>query len=139
MFKRILIPVDLAAVHEPAVRMAAKLAQTNNGSITLLHVVELIPGLPQEEERLFYQRLEKQAQVHLAKLAKIAAESKASCSAEVVVGHPLKEIVEYAEKNAMDLIVLTSHRVKLENPVIGWGTLSYKIGILSQCPVLLVK
>lgn len=139
MFKRILIPVDLADVHDAAIRTAARLAKPNNGAITLLHIVEEIPGLPQEEERLFYQRLEKQARAHLVKLAGIAAEAKVPCTMEVMIGRPLAEILQFAEKNGADLIVLSSHRVKLENPVVGWGTLSYKIGILSQCPVLLVK
>jgi hypothetical protein len=39
----------------------------------------------------------------------------------------------------IDLIVLNSHRIDLKNPGAGWGTWSYKIGILSQRPVLPVK
>jgi hypothetical protein len=38
----------------------------------------------------------------------------------------------------VDRIVLSSHRIDLQNPSAGWGTVSYKVGILSQCAVLLV-
>jgi nucleotide-binding universal stress UspA family protein len=58
---------------------------------------------------------------------------------EVVFGHRAPEIVRYAAEVGADLIVLTSHRIDLQNPAAGWGTVSYKVGILAQGPVLLVK
>ena len=54
-------------------------------------------------------------------------------------GNRAPEIVRYAGEIGVDLIVLKSHRIDLENPSAGWGTVSYKVGILAQCPVLLVK
>jgi hypothetical protein len=39
----------------------------------------------------------------------------------------------------VDFIVLASHRIALSRPGYGWSTLSYKIGVLAPCPVLLVK
>ena len=48
-------------------------------------------------------------------------------------------IVKYAAANEVDLIVLASHRVKPSRVDRDWGTMSYKVGILAQCPVLLVK
>jgi universal stress protein A len=44
-----------------------------------------------------------------------------------------------AKARRADLIVLASHPV---NPAMlgrDWGTISYKVGILAQCAVLLVK
>ena len=58
---------------------------------------------------------------------------------EVIFGDRAHEIVRYAMERGVDLIVLSSHRIDLGNPSAGWGTVSYKVGILSQCPVLLVK
>jgi nucleotide-binding universal stress UspA family protein len=57
----------------------------------------------------------------------------------VFVGTPAEEIVKYAAKERVDLIVLASHRVNLSGSARGWGTTSYKVGILCPCPVLLVK
>ena len=54
-------------------------------------------------------------------------------------GNRAQEIVRYAMEAGVDLIVLTSHRIDLQDSSAGWGTVSYKVGILSQCPVLLVK
>ena len=42
MFKKILVPVDLTDVHQPALDIAARLAKENDGEVTLLHVVEVI-------------------------------------------------------------------------------------------------
>ena len=57
----------------------------------------------------------------------------------VVYGKPAEEIVRFAVDKQVDLIVLASHQIDLSRLGHGWGTLSYKIGVLAPCPVLLVK
>jgi nucleotide-binding universal stress UspA family protein len=57
----------------------------------------------------------------------------------IVRGRRAEEIVKYAAANEVDLIVLASHRVNPSAVDRDWGTISYKVGILAQCPVLLVK
>ena len=139
MFRKILVPVDLTDAHQNTVRIGAQLAESEGGSLTLLHVVEVIYGLGLAEDRDFYGRLERRARAHLEKLRGAAGQSKAPFRLEVLFGKPAAEVVRFATEHSIDLIVLTSHRIDLENLGEGWGTLSYKIGILSQCPVLLVK
>ena len=139
MFKKILVPVDLSDTHQQAVEIAARLAGESEGQVTLLHVVEVIPGLWVEEERDFYDRLEAAARDHLSGLGRQLEEKHVHRREEIIFGNRAEEIVRYAMEAGVDLIVLTSHRIDLKNPGAGWGTLSYKIGILSQCPVLLVK
>ncbi len=60
-------------------------------------------------------------------------------SAEVLYGNRVNEILRFAAEKKVDLIVMGSHRLALRHPGENWGTISYKIGILSRCPVLLVK
>ena len=139
MFKKILVPIDLSDSHQQAIEIAAKLAGEGDGQVTLLHVVEVIPGLWIEEERDFYDRLEAAARAHLSRLGRQLEELHVPRREEVIFGNRAEEIVRYAMEAGVDLIVLRSHRIDLENPGAGWGTLSYKVGILSQCPVLLVK
>jgi nucleotide-binding universal stress UspA family protein len=57
----------------------------------------------------------------------------------VVVGTPSEDIVRYAAANRVDLIVMASHRVDPSRRSRGWGTTSYKVGILCRCPIMLVK
>jgi nucleotide-binding universal stress UspA family protein len=139
MFAKILIPVDLTDTHQQAIEIAAQLASESGGQVTLLHVVEVIPGLWVDEERDFYDRLEAAARDHLVRLGRQLEERNIARREEIIFGNRAEEIVRYAMEAGVDLIVLKSHRIDLENPGAGWGTLSYKISILSQCPVLLVK
>ncbi len=139
MFNRILVPIDLSDRHQQALEIAARLASESTGQVTLLHVVEVIPGLWVEEEREFYDRLEAAARDHLARLGRQFEPYGVPRREEVIFGNRAEEVVRYALGMEADLIVLTSHRIDPQIPGAGWGTLSYKIGILSQCPVLLVK
>ena len=54
-------------------------------------------------------------------------------------GDRAEEIVRFATTHKIDLIVLASHRVKRSAGGRDWGTISYKVGSLARCPVLLVK
>ena len=58
---------------------------------------------------------------------------------EASIGQPARDIVRAAVRRKVDLLVLGSHRVRLDRPTLAWGTISYKVGIFCQCPVLLVK
>jgi len=139
MFQKILMPVDLTDVHQPALDIAARLAQESAGEVTLLHVIEVITEEWAGEEHDFYDRLEQKARDHLARLGHYLRERAVPLREEVVFGNRAPEIVRYAVEAGIDLIVLKSHRIDLQNPSAGWGTVSYKVGILAQCPVLLVK
>jgi nucleotide-binding universal stress UspA family protein len=138
MFKKILVPVDLSDLHQQAMEIAEALAVESGGEVILLHVIEVIPELWMEQERDFYARIEQRARAHLAQLGRRLGERKVSRREEVTYGNRSHEIVRYATETGIDLIVLSSHRVDLNDPG-SWGTLSHQIGILSQCPVLLVK
>ena len=138
MFQRILVPVDLTEKNVRAVRTAGSLARRMEGEVTLLHVIETL-DLPFEELEEFYERLEAKAAAAMRDLSAPLEEASLPHSQHVVYGKRGEEIVEFAEENGVDLVVLRSHRVDLEDPGAGWTTLSYKVAILAQCPVLLVK
>lgn len=139
MFQKILLPVDLSDRHGRAVESAARLAAQNSGEVILLHVIELIPGLPMEDEKAFYGRLEKLAASHLEKISRLLKQKSARCRHEILFGNRGSETVRYAREHGIDLIIVTSPRVDPEHIATGWGSLSYKIGLAATCPVLLVK
>ena len=139
MFKKILLPVDLTDKHGPALDAAARLAELGGGEVTLLHVVEVIPGLSMEEEGAFYGRLERLARGHLQQLGKPLEERKAAWKVEVRFGKRAAETVRYAEEEAADLLIVTAPPVDPDNPIAGLQSMSYTIGMLSRRPVLVVK
>ncbi len=139
MFKHILLPVDLADRHDKAIEAAVDMARQSDGHITLLHVIEVIAGLSMEEEKDFYRRLEKAARDYLARLGNQLQDRRVRWSAEVLYGNRAAEVIRFAQTKSADLIVLTSPRIDPKHPDQGWGSLSFKIGVLSSNPVLLVK
>ncbi len=139
MFHHLLIPVDLGDRSERALDIAKDLAEPSHATVTLLHVIETIPGANFDEFQSFYAELEARAQQRLGDLASRLTSSGVDVSQEIVYGRPTEEVVRFASSRSIDLVVLSSHTVDISQPGRGWGTLSYKIGILSPCPVLLVK
>jgi universal stress protein A len=138
MFKKIMVPVDLSDKNNPALMIAAKIAQQNHAQLTFLHVIEKIEFLQSAETRTFYTRLKKRAVSKLQEITR-SLELDRKARTKIILGNRARGIVRYAVENDIDLIVMNSHRVDLKEPYKGWGTISYKVAILSQCPVLLVK
>jgi nucleotide-binding universal stress UspA family protein len=138
MFKKILVPLDLTDKHRPALAIAAELAQQSGGKVTLLHVIEVIPALSRDEESVFYNRLERTARDHLKQNAGTFADHHIPFQNEILFGNRAQEIARYAAEACADLIVLTAPRIGPDDPA-SWGSMSYKVGILARCPVLLVK
>jgi nucleotide-binding universal stress UspA family protein len=134
-YRKILVPVDLSARGQRVVAAARALAGTT-GEVALLHVIETIADIPFQELSDFYDRLEKRAYEELEELAAGFAPG-APVHREVVYGHRARSIVVYAEKWEADLIVLASHVVERERPVV--TTISYQVAVLASCSVLLVK
>ena len=139
MLKHILLPVDLTDKHQKAVAAAADLAAQFGAEVTLLHVIEVIPGIAQEEEKDFYKRLERIARKHLERFSAGLTERQVTCRGEVLLGNRTVEVVRHAQERGVDLIILTAPVPDPANPQLTWGSLSYRIGILARCPVLLVK
>jgi nucleotide-binding universal stress UspA family protein len=139
MFKKILIPVDLSQKHQKAFDAAVEIAREFAGEIILLHVIEVIAGVSMDEDKSFYRRLEKKAHDHLESLKATLKAAMLPSSGEILYGHRGPEIVRYAEKNAIDLIVLTTPPLESESLGTGLGSLSHKVGMFAQCPVLLVR
>jgi universal stress protein A len=135
-FRHILVPTDLTERTEKALQLARTLAEPAS-RITLLHVIETIDALDYEELKPFYQGLERKAKSALTALARRVQGTRTACA--VVYGRRAEAVVTFAVANKVDLIVLASHRVKPSAVNRDWGTISYKVGLLAQCPVLLVK
>lgn len=157
MFTNILVPVDLSDRSRASVEVARKLAAPG-ALITVLHVVETLEDVSFEEMEDFYRQLEQRAVEVLDGWIEELERSGRRSERTVVFGHRLEEILHFASEQKSDLILLRSHRV--EPPVgiphdggaekaaedvepgsgrRGWATLSYRVAVLADCPVLLVK
>ena len=139
MFKHILVPLDFTRKNGAALRVALDLARQNASRVTLLHVIETIEYADDEEIAEFYNTLRSRARERLEKCAVRFKKAKVPVSEKIVLGKTARGIVSYALRRGVDLTVLSSHRVKLDQPLKGLATLSYQVSVLCPCPVLLVK
>lgn len=139
MFTHILIPTDLTDRAEPAIGMTTTLVGSGSTRVTLLHVIQTVPSATFEELKDLYLELEARSAAKLATLRAQLAAAGIDAAQAVTYGKPALEIANYAHDHDVDLIVLTSHALDPAEPPRDWGTVSYKVGMLARCPVLLVK
>ncbi len=139
MFKKLMVPVDLSDRHEKALKAAAELAALADGEITLLHVIEVLHGLPVEDDPDFYRRLEETSREHLNAIVNQLQSDGVSCKFAIRFGERGPDVLKFAAEEKIDLIVLSSHPIDPAAPGAGWLSLSYLIGIGAPCNVLLIK
>lgn len=118
MFEKILIPVDGSRHSNHAVETAAELAKCHGSSVLVLHVIRNM-SLPKEILQMIsagevtasrIQILEDSADIILENAReKLTEAGLTDIKAEYVIGDPASKILEYAEQNQVNLIVL-GHR-----------------------------
>jgi len=138
LFRHILVPTDLAARTAVALEVALTLAASTRSRVTLLHVIQTVPGLGFGDLRPFYEQLRTRVE---KKLSALVRETVAASGVDIEIAYgPIAEtILKVAAARRTDLIVLASHRVSATRVGRDWGTVSYKVGLLARCHVLLVK
>ena len=139
LFGRILVPLDFTDKNVAALDVAVRLAVQNQSSVALLHVIEMVEHLAVDELKGFYSKLEAEARRRLGFPVSLFLEKGLTVEPEIGYGKRAEEIVNYAAANQVDLIVLSSHKFDEERPTQSLATISHKVAILAQCPVLLVK
>jgi nucleotide-binding universal stress UspA family protein len=139
MFQRILVPVDLSERSWRPVAMAVRMAASMGGAVSLLHVIETIADSSPEELGAFYAEIEQDVTQRLVALSTPHQDAAITLEHVVVYGNRVQEIIRVAVEQAIDLIIMNSHRLDINDPALGWETISYKVSALADCPVLLVK
>jgi nucleotide-binding universal stress UspA family protein len=138
MFHTVLVPSDLTARTTNALDLACRIASADGARVIMLHVIETIDGLSKSEMKPFYNKLERNARAKMTSLARRAPKG-VGIGHLITFGKRAEEIVRVADEEKADLLVLPSHRVDPSMPGRDWGTISYKVGILAPCAVMLIK
>ncbi|MBT4863540.1 MAG: universal stress protein [Planctomycetaceae bacterium] len=139
LFEKILVPLDFTDKNEAALNICLELAKQNRSQIALLHVIETIPGLPEDDVQDLYDKLRMSAKTKLETIAKRFKAENLQVDIEIAIGKRGPDIVRCAADWQVDLVILSSHKVGIKDPVRNWATLSYQVSIICPCPVLLVK
>lgn len=144
--KKILVAVDSSKHSLKAGVQAIELASKFDAELTALHVVPAGRNFSQLEEvqtgrykELMNMEMEDAVQL-VEKVKKMAAEKNVVVRTKVIVGITsiVKEIVEYAEDNKMNMIVVGSRGLSGFKKMV-LGSIASGLVTYSHCPVLVVK
>ncbi|TMV10120.1 universal stress protein [Ruegeria sediminis] len=135
MYHNILVPISFDS--ERDVSGPLKLAQllgTPEAKVTLLHVVEHIP-----DYAISYMPVEYLSEARTAIQAELdeMASKLPNATAEVIEGHSGRSILDWAEANKPDLIILASHRPGMQD--IFLGSTATHVVRHAQCAVHVVR
>lgn len=135
MYKNILIPVALD--HEKIIDQklaAARRLLADGGRITLLTVLENIPGFVSEFVDL---KIDNHLTTKVGDRLRGVAGDAEDITCEVVTGKPGVEIARYAADRKMDLIVVGSHHPTAQDYFL--GSTASRVVRRAGCSVLVVR
>ena len=133
---KILVPTDFSQASEEALRWATSLARDSGAMLLITHVEEPpmayageLPLVPDEETRDELKRM---------LLEVVPPDSGVAYEHKMLVGEPAAAIVELAENENADLIVMGTHGRKGITRLL-MGSVAEAIVRRAKCPVLTVK
>ena len=142
--KRVLAPTDFSVHSEKAVRYACALAERFGAELHLVNVLsEIIPAGPDPllmpvMPPQFYQENEDLAKATLRSLIQPSWGKPTRLVTAVQWGSPVEAIVDYAQEQQIDLIVIATHgRTGLSHVFL--GSVAERIVREANCPVLTIR
>jgi nucleotide-binding universal stress UspA family protein len=142
-FRHILAPTDFSEYSKQAVASALELAKKFGAKLSILHVVELPPYpvegyVPPSLSATFLEDLERQASQDLAQVVPEAESASIEVARLVTVGSPYRKIIDMAEAEQVDLIVMaTAGRTGFSRLVM--GSIAERVVRTASCPVLTIR
>jgi len=142
MYNKLLVTLDGSPLSECVLSHATTIAKDCSvPRMWLLRVVEPMPigeGVTQEFICRVYKEREKVAKEYLEGVAKSLREQGLVVNIAVTQGQPADEIVDFAEKNGVDLVIMATHG---RSGVGRWvfGSVSDRVMREAKAPLLLVR
>jgi nucleotide-binding universal stress UspA family protein len=135
--KRILFPTDFSAYGQEALRWATVLARDTGATLIIAHVEE--PPMAYGGGEMYFPSEEGNREELKQALVKIVpTDAKVPFEHKLLVGDPANAIVEAAEQERADLIVIGTHgRTGLTRLLM--GSVAEAVVRKAKCPVLTVK
>ena len=143
MYKRILVPLDGAELAERALPYAEELASHLGSEVILINVMGANENPDNPEHRVYLnnkvatteQAIKKSPALPPGEKVKVAS---AIIGSSGILTHPAEEILDYAEKENVSLIVMATHgRTGIKRWAL--GSTADKVARASQCPILLIR
>jgi len=141
--RRILVPIDFSEPSKNALRYAVSFAKHFGAELILVYVVEptVYPadfsfgqvGIPNIEKEL-----RERGQRELERLIKTDVAGQVVARSVIRTGKPFLEIINFAQKEDVDLIIIATHGHTGVEHII-FGSTAEKVVRRAPCPVLVVR
>lgn len=146
MYSKILVPLDGSELSGCALEHAKAFATGCGASeVDLLYVVEplsttRVAFTTQEKEYWTQgdQKAEAWGKNYLAKVQQDLKKKGVAAKSVVLKGNPAEKILDYAKKNSVDLIILSSHG-RSGPSRFAFGSVADRVVRLSSCPVIVIR
>ncbi|MGJ4856062.1 universal stress protein [Labrys sp. La1] len=140
MFKSIVVPVDIADLKlaKLAIDSAVKLADTAGATLTLVHVVPIMPLMMLDTVPVSFEgEVAEKAKGSLADLARTVLLPGGQVQSVVRIGGIYHEVLAIAEEQHADLVVVGSHQPSVATYLLGCNASA--IVRHSGCSVLVIR
>ena len=141
--KKILLPIDFSGASIKILQYAIFVAEKYNAKIFIVSVVEYpytLSGLPSSKLGSEYE--EQMIRIAEKKMASFLEDNRVempvSFESSILSGHIAEEIISYAEKEYIDLIIIGTHGHKMLERML-FGSVAEKVLKLAPCPVLTIN
>jgi nucleotide-binding universal stress UspA family protein len=138
MYDRILLPTDGSRGNSRAVEQAIGLAAQSDARLHVLFVVEDLPYAPEMMDGQVEARLREIGEEAISDIRQRADDAGVSVETALEDGTPHQSILEYADEEGMDLIVMGTHgRSGLDRYLL--GSVTERVVRGADTPVLTVR
>jgi nucleotide-binding universal stress UspA family protein len=140
MYKKILVPVDLADTDlaKPAVETAVNMAKASGGTVRLINVLPMTPVMLAEYVPPDFDVQQRKSSAEaLTIVARECALDSGRVSTNVRQGGIYHEVLEEAQAIGADLIVMSSHRPAMRTYFLGSN--AGHVVRYAKCSVLVVR
>jgi nucleotide-binding universal stress UspA family protein len=138
MYERILVPLDTSELAEVALPYAEQLAGRLGSAIILMSVSQSAEEKDQRVFRSYIQRTVEATREGAKRYLEKTAEQDVKVESTILVGNPAEEIVDYADRENIDLIVMATHG---RSGIGRWtlGSMADKVLRATKRPVVLIR
>lgn len=141
LYKKILIATDGSEQNKNAISYAIELAKLSGAKLYALYVVDTaaFASIPMDAGwEMMYELLQDEGKTATKGVEELAKEAGVEVEQTVLEGHPSHEIIEFAEKNDVNVIVMgTLGKSGLDRFLL--GSVAEKVTRNSKVPVLVVR
>ena len=139
MLKKILLATDGSDHARKAIEYASDIAAKYKATVYLIHVVPPLHSVAEVDVKKIQDNQQKFANQIIEEAEReVKKKGVEGYQSTILQGEPAREIIEFARKNSVDMIVMGSHGAgKVETLML--GSVSNKVCHLTNCTCLTVK